>query len=918
LLRIPDEIKSITSKTTGRIYMTNQIDFAQSSYCDAPKKNKAYYHDKDDNRKNLGTFESLELDKSFVNTVKEQAESIACLISNKFNQFLIKKAEGGWQLSSAVPTLAQVVEHELKAKLKTDENLTFGEQESFRDEYAAGIGTAFLVGKQRVMTAAHCICKKDTNILDEKLIDATRIVFGFQNAKKNPSDYLFADRQVYKINKVVSHRYTRIQDKNKNFTEWTDWALIELDREAPFTPLKMNMTRRIAEKVDLYMLGHPYGLSIKFVGNGSVQKRNLHHKDFFESNLDAFAGNSGSPVFNKMTMEVEGMLCSGSEEDYEVTNNYRGGKERRIQALQITREDSGRKGFEICQRLNVLRFLVGDNLLKIDGLEQPQNPTELIIHSLKAYYKSRNEIPRLLSCALPIEEIYTELVLLNKSNKDDKKAEEKAFEEHRINSWEDIHASKEPIDLPSIFENKEGPPRKRLLILGRAGIGKSTLCQHIAHQWAEGKLWKEKFDALFWIPLRKLQHAHSAETASSFIFQHCCQEMSENLYANDVADYLKQNKDRILFVLDGLDEVSMEENSLQKGIVDELKQFPHWIITSRPHAAGSIQADSTIENVGFASKTIELYIQKSFPENGQAVSQKIRQNPINFGLCHIPINLELVCSILKKSKGDIAFITSMTGLYEELSLVLKKNFLVEKIGIPEAGTWIERDFHLHRKDEFDMKKIKTRIEKIFTTLEWIAWTGMEQKQLYFSFNSGKMGDIYFDSYSSSQADQRKPLFIDICTSGFLQSSGDNEEFLKNEYSFLHLTFQEFFAARYLVRLLQTSPDEAAKLITEIKFDPRHKVVIWFIAGILKEELESLDLFFDLLDTPQDYVGLYSAMLKVRCLEECGSSNKNKLKNLKTYEKEILFWCKRFNVKPSLGSMILGCNILAKQPLILLQ
>src|SRR5215207_9884915 len=126
-------------------------------------------------------------------------------------------------------------------------------------------------------------------------------------------------------------------------------------------------------------------------------------------------------------------------------------------------------------------------------------------------------------------------------------------------------------------------------------------------------------------------------------------------------------------------------------IIDELLNFPHWILTSRPHAAGSIVADETIENVGYASKTIDLYIQKSFRENAATMLQKIRQNPIIFGLCHIPINLELICAILKKSKDDLSKINSMTSLYETLTLTLQKRFL-EKIGRPEAWYWTSIKF----------------------------------------------------------------------------------------------------------------------------------------------------------------------------------------------------------------------------------
>jgi HEAT repeat protein/V8-like Glu-specific endopeptidase len=846
-----------------------------------PQINKAIYHNIDE-RQNLDDFESSESNVSFIHTVKKQAESVACLVSNRY---LIQGAKKGWQLTSKTPTLAQVVENQFHEALGTYE--TFGEQESFRNEYAAGFGTAFLVGNKLAITAAHCICKKDSNILDEKIIQTSYLVFGFQNAKPNHSDYLFTDKQVYQIKQVISHQFTRVQDRNHNFTEWTDWALVELDREAPFTPLTMNMTKKIADHAGLYMLGHPYGLPVKFVGNGSVQRN--HQKDFFECNLDAFGGNSGSPVFNKATSEVEGMLCSGGE-DYKITDHYRGRHERKIQAHQITRQESGSKGYEICQRLNILRFLVDDHLLSVNGINRPQNAPELIIHSLKEYYQSRNTIPRLLYSALPIHEIYIELVLIQTNKKDKNQEEKKAFEESRVNSWEDIHASKEPIELGSLFINKEGKERKRLLILGGAGIGKSTLCQFIAHQWAEGKLWNDKFDALFWVPLRKLQYAHSSETAASFIFRHCCQEKSENLYTNDVTAYLKQNAGRILFVLDGLDEVAMEENSRQKAIVDELLKFPHWILTSRSHAAGSIQADATIENVGFASKTIDLYIEKFFPTNTQAIIQNIRQNPIIFGLCHIPINLELICSILKKSKGDISSINSMTGLYEELTLTLLRRYL-EQTGRPEAWDW--------KSGQFERDPAT---KSFLELLESIAWKGMQEKQLFFSFKTKQMEEIYYNC----ELEKRDELFLRICKSGFLQSTGDSEDILCNEYSFLHLTFQEFFAARYLVRLLENREkrSEAAKSIRAVKFDPRFKVVMWFTAGLLRNEggnFENLNTFFEFLDTPKDDVGFYSALLKVHCLEEC--SWQESLQKIKVYEQEILFWCERVAFKPVLDSML---------------
>lgn len=818
-----------------------------------------------DYRYNLSQLEELGLSSDFIETIRAQAQSVACLV---INQYLCKR-EGGWGFTDKVPTLAEQQEGYFEFK-----GAKFGECEVFRDECAPGFGSAFLVGKDLALTAAHCLCYRNSNELNLKLIDAARLVFGFHDVKDR-KEYFFSEDQVRSI-QIVAYQYFRAPARTTAFSEWTDWALLRLDKEVSYPPLPLNLTEKIADKIELYMLGHPNGLSLKFTYKGFVQGNT--ENDFFECNLDAFEGNSGSLVGNVLTPKVEGMLCDGKK-DYEISINYQGTGEKRIQACHITKSAIGRNKvgsrFENCQRMHTLRHLVDKGLLNIEKIEKQENTFELIVQSLKECYKSRNIIPRLLENPLPIDEIYTELVLLSEEKKSDQTSED-----HRIHSFENLRSAKESIQLRSLFEARGGNTPKQLLILGRAGIGKSILCQHIAHEWARGKLWKEKFDAIFWIPLRKLQNVHSAETAASVIFRLCCMEKEQKLYTKDISDYLKQNSQRILFVLDGLDEIFLEENSRQKSIVHELLQFPYWIVTSRPHAAHMIQRDATIENVGFASKSINFYLRKSFQENAETLIQKVRHNRFIFGICHIPINLELVSTILRTGK-DLSTFNSMTSLYENLTFTLQKRFL-EKIGRPEAWEWKPGDFN---RDP--------QTAKIFELLETIAWVGMQERQLFFSFNTKKMEEIYYQ-YPQTERDA---LFTELSVSGFLQSTGKCEEILGNEYSFLHLTFQEFFAARHLVRLLEKNQPKAAKLIRGVKFDPRYKIVMWFVAGLLKNEggeFESLNAFFEILDTPKDNVGFYSALLKVRCLEECGYPNR--LQKLKAYEEEIQFWCDKFALK----------------------
>jgi hypothetical protein len=68
----------------------------------------------------------------------------------------------------------------------------------------------------------------------------------------------------------------------------------------------------------VYVIGHPVGLPTKFADGANV--RNNNNESFFVCNLDTYGGNSGSPVFNSSTHELEGILVRG-ETDFIVTEN---------------------------------------------------------------------------------------------------------------------------------------------------------------------------------------------------------------------------------------------------------------------------------------------------------------------------------------------------------------------------------------------------------------------------------------------------------------------------------------------------------------------------------------------------------------------------------------------------------------------
>lgn len=490
-----------------------------------------------------------------------------------------------------------------------------------------------------------------------------------------------------------------------------------------------------------------------------------------------------------------------------------------------------------------------------------------IIEALKANYTNPQRITTRLDSATVINDIYTSPIIIPKIQQEtDDEPNINIFEENLTGLWETADA----IPLSELFV-RTNPQKKRAIMLGSAGIGKSCFCEFIARQWGDEKLWSDQFEAIFWVRLRELQNISPHETTSSFL-RSCTK--SDDLYYYDIDEYVKANKQRILFILDGLDEVPLhkEKNSIQLKLLNDLLDYPHWILTSRPHALPNIKLQDCIvfENKGFTPEMIASYVHKSIGgEKADSVLEKIHRNPRILNLCRIPLNLEMICAAQNGTAAEIASMHNMTDIYQQLTLHLKRRFL-ERLGKPSPENWQEEDFE---KD--------VELKRVFHFLEQAAWVGLTEGRILFSFSDGAL-KACFDRYLPGKIEDRCKFFDDVHASGFLQSTGLRLGFLDNQYSFLHLTFQEFFAARYLARLLKKGASnwidwgdkfaKASQMITQIYDDPRYKIIILFIAGLLKRDASALNHFFKLQEKPKTGLSGYCLILFMRCKEEIGDFN----------------------------------------------
>lgn len=171
--------------------------------------------------------------------------------------------------------------------------------ELFTSQPAPGFCTGFLVKEDVLVTAGHCLQKVPCS--------DTSIVFGFQMEAEDSIAALTSEN-VFKCTEVIAQV---LPDQNN---QYMDYAIIKLDRPTGRTGLAYASEDALEAQSNVAVLGHPSGLPMKVASDAFVMS-NQANDPFFVTNLDTFGSNSGSPVINISSYQVEGVLVRG-EIDY--------------------------------------------------------------------------------------------------------------------------------------------------------------------------------------------------------------------------------------------------------------------------------------------------------------------------------------------------------------------------------------------------------------------------------------------------------------------------------------------------------------------------------------------------------------------------------------------------------------------------
>ena len=180
---------------------------------------------------------------------------------------------------------------------------------------------------------------------------------------------------------------------------------------------------------------------------------------------------------------------------------------------------------------------------------------------------------------------------------------------------------------------------------------------------------------------------------------------------------------------------------------------------------------------------------------------------------HVPVNLELLCTLWSNEDGFQTAELTITSLYNELTIWLCRRHLAAK----------NVDIRLLSK-----RNVHEYCQKELAFLEYLACHGMKNDTLI--IESTLLQEALKETKYTS--DHRHVLNMGVLKSVNKPGIGTRIETDKNHY-FAQFRFQEYFAARYLVNALSGHErQKALEFIKTHRCNPRFTLVFTFASGLL--------------------------------------------------------------------------------------
>ena len=297
--------------------------------------------------------------------------------------------------------------------------------------------------------------------------------------------------------------------------------------------------------------------------------------------------------------------------------------------------------------------------------------------------------------------------------------------------------------------------------------------------------------------------------------------LDENSLMNKLHTFIKEQPEKILLVVDGLDEIP---EASSKNVMNLLRRKClrkcYVVATSRQEKGMEVRQhfDALLEIQGYSKSDTNKYIKKYFQVNGDPPSpsrverliENLRTNIKLQTLAGNPLNTLLLCVVFEDYDGKLP--STVTELYDNIVDCITKRYC----------------------ENFGLKVEDKVLETSKKTLGRLAYKGLLEGALFF-----RESDLNNEEKNCTKM-------------GFLYKEDISTKTLKPDhtYWFLHKTFQEYLAAFYFTNKFERQELTIDDMVEQLKDTTKFVQVLMFVSGMLhkKNDVQNYKTFVEMLGT----------------------------------------------------------------------
>ena len=362
---------------------------------------------------------------------------------------------------------------------------------------------------------------------------------------------------------------------------------------------------------------------------------------------------------------------------------------------------------------------------------------------------------------------------------------------------------------------------KRILMTGRAGVGKNTSLQWLSRRWALNE-WATEFTMLFLLQLRMLSNTDTHMTVVELLLMYGLFQLTTESSQKVLGAWLKNARSRIIVLIDEVHEISgFSDRFKNSEKITDLDQRAHpidlcinilrgdllpgctLICTSRPFTGLSVlSTDTVLEVIGLTRKQVERYVGKRYNRKNKKIMSVLNKNPILMSVCRFPFYCVTVSTLLGEG---VNVLDKDVQTYTRLTAYILVQYMSRKLNsIPFVQG----------------------VSSFFSKLAYLAYKG-----IFLSDNNG-IAKMTIDEYDLEDL-KFSPSELDLIRrTGILQIKDFRIGSRKSlSAKFLHSTMQEMLAAAFIF----SNPVASKGTLKRRFIDGQFNNVLMYLFGLQYDE-----------------------------------------------------------------------------------